>query len=311
MLLGDLKLPSVSAEGLSSQQGVHQVLEYMVQLNKKLQFVLQNLDTENMSTEMAKTLEDVQAAGKEIENKVSNEEFSSVMKQTADAIALRVQKNEVVSAINLSPEEIKIQAGKISLEGLVTVNGYFSIDLDGKVTATGGSIAGWTLDSGALYTGSNTGEVAPSLYLGTKNIAKATAIAASAERKDWRIKIGASFGVTSDGTVYAQNGVFRGNVSAGKIEYGVNASTGVNYGTFSGGGITVRTIAADKLDTIYATSAEFNSLKATVADIERLFLGYGSIDTLNISNALVVKGVGAGWINKTISGVSCKYLGNW
>lgn len=66
--------------------------------------------------------------------------------QTKDDLTLEVNKKvgktEVVSSINLSPEEIKINASKIALEGYTTINNGFSVDLDGNMTCNNANING-------------------------------------------------------------------------------------------------------------------------------------------------------------------------
>lgn len=309
MLLAEIRLPDLNGNSFSTEKQIRQIFEYMIQLNKKLDFVLQNIDTENMTEEMRQTVTNMVAASREIETKVSNNEFMSVMKQTAEAIELRVQKDEVISSINMSPEEITIKAQRISLEGVVTVNGYFKIDEDGKMTATGGRIAGWTIDDGALYTGENTAEISPALYLGTKDIQKSTAIAGSADRKDWRIKVRAAFGVTADGTVYAQDGDFRGTVSAGKIKYGTDES-GTNRGTMNGNGITINSIYNTRVASNTLTQDEmekaYASLKADVATLKTLYTGLtisGRLVTsrLDVMSTMYFRDVNVYWA--TVNGV--------
>ena len=51
----------------------------------------------------------------------------------------------VISAINLSPEQITIKSNKISLEGYVTINKGFSIDTSGNMTANNGKFNGGTI----------------------------------------------------------------------------------------------------------------------------------------------------------------------
>lgn len=65
-------------------------------------------------------------------------DLRSEIKQNAENIELRVEKGEVVSAINQSAEEIKIDAGKIALEGVTTINGRFRINEDGTATLSFG-----------------------------------------------------------------------------------------------------------------------------------------------------------------------------
>lgn len=83
------------------------------------------------------------------------------IKVHADEIKLKVNKNGIVSAINQASESIKIQASKISLEGLTTINNLFKVNTDGsieainavisgKITASTGTIGGWRITSDAL-----------------------------------------------------------------------------------------------------------------------------------------------------------------
>lgn len=71
---------------------------------------------------------------------------NSKITQTKDDLTLEVNKkvgkNEVVSSINLTPEQVKINANKIALEGYTTINNGFSIDLDGNMTCNNANING-------------------------------------------------------------------------------------------------------------------------------------------------------------------------
>lgn len=51
-----------------------------------------------------------------------------------DEISLKVDADGVISSINLSEEGVKIKASKIQLEGYTTINGNFSIDLNGNAS---------------------------------------------------------------------------------------------------------------------------------------------------------------------------------
>lgn len=84
--------------------------------------------------------------------------------QTAEEIAAKVSKGEVIAAINLTPEQAKILAKAISLEGIVTANNKFKVLLDGSIEATDGKFSGvlssgnWAFDqSGANYVNGNQG----------------------------------------------------------------------------------------------------------------------------------------------------------
>ena len=67
----------------------------------------------------------------------------------ANEISLKVSTNEVISAINLSTEGVKIQAPKIQLEGVVTANSYFKILEDGSMEAVNGTFTG-NLSAGTI-----------------------------------------------------------------------------------------------------------------------------------------------------------------
>lgn len=72
--------------------------------------------------------------------------------------------NMIISMINLSETTATIQAPKIKFEGLVTANSNFKILTDGsieatnavisgKITATGGTIGKWNINSNKMYAG--------------------------------------------------------------------------------------------------------------------------------------------------------------
>lgn len=78
-------------------------------------------------------------------------DVASSFQQTADAINLKVSKDGVINAINLSTEGVAIKASKINLNGAVTANNYFKINLDGSMEATAGEIANWHILQNYMY----------------------------------------------------------------------------------------------------------------------------------------------------------------
>lgn len=58
----------------------------------------------------------------------------------------KVGKDEVIASINLTPEEAKILAKLIKLEGYVSINGGFKIDEQGNMEAVNGKFTGGTID---------------------------------------------------------------------------------------------------------------------------------------------------------------------
>ena len=71
------------------------------------------------------------------------------IKQTADEINIQVAKkvneDEVVSAINLSPEKIKLDSNRLEINST-----YFKLSEDGMIESTGGKIGGFELQKNSL-----------------------------------------------------------------------------------------------------------------------------------------------------------------
>lgn len=87
------------------------------------------------------------------------EDMSSQIQVLSNNIGLMVRKDGVMSAINLSPEEIKILANKIKLEGYVTVNEAFAITEEGDVIAHGGEIGGFKIGEVELTSGEDDDQI--------------------------------------------------------------------------------------------------------------------------------------------------------
>lgn len=151
-------------------------------------------------------------------------ELNSSITQTKEQINLEVSKkideNEVIASINLTSEEAKINASKITLEGIVTANENFKVLLDGSIEAKNGTFSGDITSNNAVITGG-------SLTVGSKfkvtsdgtltatggtfsgNITSNNAIITGGS-----LTVGNKFKVTSDGTLTANNGTFSGTITA-------------------------------------------------------------------------------------------------
>ncbi len=99
---------------------------------------------------------------------------SAAISVLSDNINLKVDKNGVVAAINISPETVKIQANNIALEGIITANGRFKINLDGSMEATNGKFSGELVAATGTFTGVLNGNtiIAPTVSGGTVNGAR-------------------------------------------------------------------------------------------------------------------------------------------
>lgn len=81
----------------------------------------------------------------------SEGELSLKINATAEGLSSKVGKNDIISSINQSAEEIAIEASKINLNGLVTANDYFKILQDGSIEAISGKIGGMAIEDYHLY----------------------------------------------------------------------------------------------------------------------------------------------------------------
>lgn len=104
---------------------------YLYKLNRQLEYMFNNLTPEDNYSEQARL------------TYVADGERQASIEVALDGIKLSyVSKDNIISSINLSEEMVAIEASKIKLEGLVTVNGYFKIGLDGSIEATNGAFSG-------------------------------------------------------------------------------------------------------------------------------------------------------------------------
>lgn len=120
-----------SASELDSIDSIKKVQEYLIKQERKLDYMFNNLDPAENYSEQARLI------------MVEDGERQASIEVSLNQIALNyVSKSGVVSAINLSEEMIQIEASKIKLEGMVTVNGYFKVGLDGSIEARNGKFSG-------------------------------------------------------------------------------------------------------------------------------------------------------------------------
>lgn len=102
-------------------------------------------------------------------------------------------------------------------------------EVEGEIRATSGSIGGFTIKDGYLCTNGLdwNGSNSKGIYIGPEGIQ------CGSEARGVQL--------TSDGNLYAENGYFRGNVSAGKIDYGGND------GYFSGSGLVSHSVYGSQI----------------------------------------------------------------
>lgn len=138
---------------------------------------------------------------------------------------------------SLQPEswEVGNQEGKI----FGVYEGYAYVE--GEIRATSGQIGGFTIKDGYLCTNGQGwgGSNSNGIYIGPEGIQCGSA--------------SAGVQLTSDGNLYAENGYFRGNVSAGKIDYGGDD------GYFSGSGLVSHSVYGSQIGYSTISTAYTNS----------------------------------------------------
>lgn len=72
---------------------------------------------------------------------ITTEQGTAIAQNTSD-ISLKVGKGEVISSINQSAEQVTIDANRINLNGVVTANNNFKINLDGTMETIGATVNG-------------------------------------------------------------------------------------------------------------------------------------------------------------------------
>lgn len=125
------------------------------------------------------------------------------------------KNNEIISSINQSPEEVAIDAGRISLAGKninltsdnITIESTnFSVTKDGKITATSGDIGGWNITNS--YIDSTVSGSSKRLFLASASDSSSRWIGATDSNGTL------TFYVTKEGKLYAKNAEIEGKVIA-------------------------------------------------------------------------------------------------
>ena len=114
-----------------NENDIRKVSAYLYKLNEQLSYMFGNLTPEENYS--ADALEKYLSDGKKVSEAILGLDEVKVQ---------MVRKGEVVAAINMSEEEIKILANKIKLEGIVTANGNFKILEDGSMESVNGKFSG-------------------------------------------------------------------------------------------------------------------------------------------------------------------------
>ena len=209
---------------------------------------------------------------------------------------LEVQANQIVAKVNkvqentsttfgwaLETDSWRIFAGSSTVLK-ATKDG---LEVKGKITATSGTIGGFTIKSNYISYNNQTwgGTNSTGIYIGTSGI-----------------QLGRNFKVDSMGNLYAYSGTFEGTVQAKNIAYG-----GSN-GTLSGSGITSGTITGSTVaSSTLSTGNMVSSINSSLAQGNAAYnVCYGGVKVSSLS----ASAVGADTVNATTLNVSTLYFGS-
>lgn len=195
-------------------------------------------------------------------------EIQSTLDIQADEISAKVSKSGGSSSsfgwtLTDSSWTLKSNGGTVLQ---ATKNG---LEVKGKITATSGTIGGFTINSDSISYNNQTwgGTNSQGIYIGPNGI-----------------QLGKNFKVDSAGNLTAVSGKFTGTVSAGNIAYGDSdgyfSGEGLYPGSVSGGG---GAIAYGSIST-YDTNAGINASLGYADFAYGVFNGWNTVANLSVSN---------------------------
>lgn len=150
------------------------------------------------------------------------------------------------------------------------------LEVKGKITATSGTIGGFTINSNYISYNNQTwgGTNSTGIYIGTSGI-----------------QLGKNFKVDSAGNLTAATGTFTGSVNAGNIRYGGS------YGTLNGGGITSRSVSGGTIS--YATLTTDNMIQGIKTSLGRADAAWNVCYGGVTASAISASSLAGGTVNAT------------
>lgn len=211
-----------SPMSLKDSEGVR---DYILRLNKEIQNVFNSVnpddnfssDTLNHYLENETQIALFEMTAEQFTSLIEDKttETQSLITQTADEISLCVKQGELVSRLNLESDNISISGERlyINMDNFkVTPNGDAYVN--GTLTATAGSIAGWTISTDSNDHHWWTGSSSANISVNTINAENGTADSVKAYGS---VNINATF-TGNFGTIYNEGATFDGGFTASCIE---------------------------------------------------------------------------------------------
>ena len=185
--------------------------------------------------------------------------LQSQITQNANSITTKVGNDEIISKINQTAESITIEASKINLNGAVSLNGTFSISQQGNMSAIGGTIGGWVINSSGLYKEIESGNIKyrPMIYAPTS---PALSTLAFGIRKFENDAYTYPFYVNYNGKLYANNAEISGKIIATSGKIGSwDITTGKIYAGDSTTGVAVMQMPSSSVQWVFAAGGTSHS----------------------------------------------------
>lgn len=303
----------IEAPGSERREQNFGVNKELIQTQGRLARIKKNV--EGVGVEIENLAQSTQAGFEITDEKISLEATRAINAENtlagsisviAGQVELKVDAGGVVQAINLSQEGAKINVTKLDINGIVTANGRFKINLDGSMEAVNGkfsgNITGATISGSTFVTvGSQYTTSISNGYIDTGFIdADAATILGLAVTQS--LYVGANISMSAaTGNMAASGGTFTNltvtNISGGTgpggfpIHSGNIAYQNVNYAESAGFASEAQTL----LSTLYT-----NQIYASNT-------GYGNIDFLGFDNAAGVNWVQANFAPIGTSDVRLKH----
>lgn len=168
-------------------------------------------------------------------------------------------------------------------------NSDFSVQFDGSIKAKKGTVGGWNIDAGNIYTGTLT--TATTASPGTNSVRLSNSVykakVAGTEGSSWRFNVGNNFGVTSSGSLYCSAGYIGGWEITSS---GLKATSTDNTGTY--------TTVLNRDGTINVNNGEFKVEKNGNTTINGTLKTSGNV---SIGGKLTVAKAGSLTINGTLT----------
>ena len=228
------------------------------------------------------TIQGDQIAAEVTQRQADSAEFRSQFQVQATQIAAKVSQtggNNASFGWSLKATEFGLYSGN---KKVFYVNSS-GAHVQGEITATSGKIGNFNIGSTAIWNNISQygGSQTTGVYLGTNGIqlgqrfkvdSSGNVTASNLTISGGSIRIGSNFSVDSSGNLTANNGTFRGNVSAGKIQYGGN------YGTFNASGLSDGTIGSSKYGSESIGSGAIGGGAVINSKIGNSAVSYGKVD---------------------------------